>query len=66
MNEHETHPVKKLDTAALRAKVRAWLDAKAQERTVRPPSPAPRYDDLYFRTAAWLDRLSYLDDWSDC
>jgi hypothetical protein len=66
MNEHETHPAKKLDTVALRAKVRAWLDAKTQERAVRPPSPAPRYDETYFRATAWLDSLSYTDDWSDC
>ena len=66
MNEHETHPAKKLDTVALRAKVRAWLDAKAHELAVRPPAPAPRYDELFFRGTAWLDSLSYLDDWSGC
>jgi hypothetical protein len=60
MNEHETHPAKKLDTVALRAKVRTRLDAKAQELAVRPPGPAPRYDELFFRGTTWLDSLSEL------
>lgn len=66
MNGHETHPDKKLpfDPEALRAKVRARLDAKAQERAARPPlSPAPRYDEVYFRGIEWLDSLSSTDDW---
>jgi hypothetical protein len=67
MNDPETHPAKKPDLAALRARVRAWLDAKAKERAARPPvSPAPLYDELYFRGTTWLDSLSYTDDWSDC
>jgi hypothetical protein len=67
MNDHESHPAKKPDLEALRVRIRARLKAKAEERAARPPvSPAPRYDELYFRGTAWLDSLSYTDNWSDC
>ncbi|HEX3528080.1 MAG TPA: hypothetical protein VH988_13535 [Thermoanaerobaculia bacterium] len=68
MNEPETHPDKKPNLEALRAKVQAWREARAAQRRAAcsPVSPAPWEADLYARTTAWLDRLSYLDDWSGC
>ena len=68
MNEPETHPVKKPNLEGLRAKARAWCAERAQKRAARPPVPSltPGEAELYARTTAWLDRLSYLDDWSGC
>lgn len=41
---------------AIKAEVQRRL---AQERqTVRPPVPAPRYDDVFFEGVAWLDSLA--------
>jgi len=68
MNESEPHPVKKPNLEALRAKVQAWREARAaQKNAAHPPIPPALWEaDLYARTTAWLDRLSYLDDWSGC
>ncbi len=66
MNEHETHSAKTPDLEAFRVRIRARLAEKAAERALHPPSPPPRYDETFFRVTAWLDCLSYTDDWSDC
>jgi hypothetical protein len=47
--------------AALKAKVRASLDAKAAERA-RRVVVTPRYDDVYFKGTAWLDSLANDDE----
>jgi hypothetical protein len=67
MNGHESHPDTKLprDREQLRAEIRRRLRLKAQEQAALPPDPAPRYDDVFFRGVAWLDSLSYSDDWKE-
>jgi|GEM_PF-3593264 len=45
------------DTDALRAEVRRRLAARRRHRTTAPPSPAPRYDEVFLAGTAWLDRL---------
>jgi hypothetical protein len=46
----------------LRERVRTTLReraaARAAARTMRPPEPPPRYDDVFLEGQAWLDALA--------
>jgi hypothetical protein len=41
----------------------AHLRAQASRPKDLAPNPPPKYDDVYFSGAAWLDSLSYSDSW---
>ena len=49
---------------ALRRRVQQLLRQKRQEREAEQPVE-PRYDGVFFRGTAWLDRLSSEDVWDE-
>jgi len=47
-------------TQEQREELRRKIRERAEEMRQRmvPPSPAPRYDDIFFSGTAWLDRIA--------
>lgn len=50
--------ISKTQAKRMRKVLKERLAEKRAKRTARPPSPAPRYDEVYFRGLEWLDSLA--------
>lgn len=53
-----------MEIERLRFLVRLKLQQRRLSRaSYKSPCPPPRYDTAFFRGTAWLDSLSYSDNW---
>jgi hypothetical protein len=54
----EFAPISKSQAERLRKVLKQRLAKKRASRSAHPVSPAPRYDEVYFRGLEWLDSLA--------
>jgi hypothetical protein len=64
LNDHEPTPPRNL-TSKLSAPESVPSSPPSRRARLASPLSAPRYDETYVRVTAWLDRLSFTDDWSN-
>jgi TPP-dependent pyruvate/acetoin dehydrogenase alpha subunit len=41
----------------LKERIKERIKERQEQRKKKPPSPAPRYDDVYWRGVEWLNGL---------